>query len=184
MFLFTAECAECDVVLDWDVISGTARIHGTAQGGHKAGNALDELDGFFGLYEFDYTYSNVVPVPGDAGGFQDIWQVAASGDPIGTLSFSALELEWELRAKSNGTFAFRFGDENDGNGHRGFDGLSGWGWLQFRLTGPSIATTQFQPRTGAQDGLFTGHRRDVPVPSTTFLFALGLAALGIRRRRR
>ncbi len=163
VFLFNAECGTCDVVLDWD--GSTARIHGTAQGGHKEGDHLKN-DDFLGLYEFDFTYPNVVPVPGDEGGFQDIWQVEASEDPLGTLSFG--EDTWALRDKSNGTFSFRFGDEDDGEGHRGFDGLSGWGWLQFRLEGYDEA---FQDPDGSQDGLFTGERRRMPVPATPILSA-------------
>lgn len=174
VFLFDVACAACDITLEYDG-ADTIHISGSAFGGHKDGNGFRADDPFSGLYEFDFTFRNVMPVGGDTGGFQDIG-TQEDPDNNGTLSFAALDLTWDLRDKQgDNPFSFRFGDGDDGLGHRGAPGISGWGWLLVKPDGAS----DYEMLDGSQDWLFT-----TPEPGTLVWMALGLTALAFRRRRR
>ncbi|MEM1425370.1 MAG: PEP-CTERM sorting domain-containing protein, partial [Cyanobacteria bacterium P01_H01_bin.130] len=79
-----------------------------------------------------------------------------------------------LRAKALGDNYF-----NLGNNHRGESGLSGWGWLEYRLK--DYGNDDQWYNGGVSDWIFTGEK--VPEPSMT----LGLLAIGglmMSRRKR
>ena len=73
-------------------------------------------------------------------------------------------------ANSDG-FTFRLGNDDDDMGHRGFDGISGSGWLDHGEAGTYVP---------ASDWLFTV----VPNPGTTALMAIAAALFAKGRRRR
>ena len=79
---------------------------------------------------------------------------------------------------SNGDYTFRLGDEDNDLGHRGFAGISGWGWLGISdsQNGPYVRNS-----AGSDDFLFTVI---VPAPLSGAMAFGGLAGVGVIRRRR
>jgi hypothetical protein len=112
------------------------------------------------MVEIDFTYAVVGTAPGD----DDLLVTTPNGADSGTLTWlddgTVITL---LNMNNMDGFSFRFGDEDDDNGHDGFPGLSGWGWLMYD-TGPT---------PGAIDWKFTAH--DVCDPE---LPATGACCLG------
>ncbi len=163
IFTFDFDHPSSDVKLDYDYDAQTIAIYGHAYGGRDSGGGYF-ADPYLGVYEFSFLYDvGVGPVPGD----DDVWADALSGSNLGSIESPTGDI-FELSCKSNGEYNFRLGDENDDNGHRGFDGISGWGWLMVDgIDGP-----------GDQDWLFTAEL--IPEPSSLMLLALGA---GLLRRR-
>ena len=181
IFTFDFECTDCAMSMIYDGNSIT--ISGTAFGGEPDGDGGYLNNGYDGLYSFNnVTYSMVVPLENDGSGLQDIGIMGTTGGPIGTLTFLGDGVDdlpsltmWELMDKNDPDRgfpnSFRVGDEDNDAGHRGFDGISGWGWFLVRADG----TRDFVDADGAQDWLFTADRVPVPAPGSAALFLLGLA---------
>lgn len=189
VFLFDYECDACDMRMDYS--PGSIRIFGHAFGGEPEGGGFIDNE-FDGLYFWDVTYEVAAPVEDDDDGLQDIGQPDETGNPdgIGTLEFLSATggddlpdiTMWDLMDKKGGhPNSLRVGDEDGDMGHRGFPGISGWGWLKVRESG---TTGPFEDAHGAQDFLFIARRIPVPAPATAILLMLGLAALGTRCRNR
>lgn len=155
-------------------------ISGSVWGGRDTGTGTTWSDPELWTVSFDYTM--VTGVPGD----DDVWTLNGNKSFSSTIFGSGFFTRvgtldtWDLRDQSNGSYSFQFGDEN-GLGHRGFDGISGWGWLDFRPTGDS----DWQ-HVGSDDWLFTakavpegGWRGDNAV-----IAALGLMGFAAACRRR
>ncbi|MCG8403732.1 MAG: hypothetical protein MI923_00910, partial [Phycisphaerales bacterium] len=126
-FDFEDEPGTC-MFLDLNLDAGTIRIFGRAFGGVVKNN--DYVNPEF--WDIDFTYVEGVGLVGGDGGFPDVHanNCPASGANSGTIAAvdgSPGPIALVDYCGSN-SFAFRFGDVN-GAGHRGFDGLSGWGWL-------------------------------------------------------
>jgi len=133
--------------MDYDDIAGTIHIFGTSWGGRDDATfpapapdpapPLDDYidDIFRGLFTIDFTYTGIVPVPGD----DDLWCPAASCDGMNSGFITAPSglgtVFLEDKAGSH-PFTFRLGDEDDDAGHRGFAGISGWGWLNYTGAAP------------------------------------------------
>ncbi len=177
-FTFDFECADCGMFMNY---SGSAiRIFGTAFGGEHDGSGGRKNNLFDGLYKFDVTYdmADVVEKNGDGddSGLQDVGRPGETGDQIGTLEFMSTTggdpfpsvTMWDLMDKKGGYVnSLRVGNEDDDSGHRGFVGISGWGWLKVRETGSG---GDFVDADGYQDWLFTGRRSSrVPEPGSTAL---------------
>lgn len=175
VFTFDFDHADSAMFLDY---SGTSiNIFGTVFGGLDTGTMFDPA--YSGLWGVDFTYNNVSMFAGD----DDVGFMGASGSNFGFIVplFSSADMVItaldfvDLTDASNGDFTFRFGDENDDLGHRGFDGLSGWGWLDFLETNGN---------GGTQDWLFTAERIEVPEPSTYLLLACFLCAAMLLKSKR
>lgn len=158
--VFTFDFDHASSAMNLSLSGTTAHIYGSVFGGRDSGNAFDPA--WSTLWTVDFTYQNVVPVPGD----DDLHVTGtpngmgpASGTITGTIGSSAYE--FQLRPKADGSgLMLRLGDENDDLGHRGYDGISGWGWLQHLEVAP-VGSTDW--RSGQfSDWLFVV----VPEPGT------------------
>jgi len=148
-------------------------IWGTVYGGRDVGSGY-AADMHLGLYTVDFLYNlGVTLEPGDDDVIVDL---PSSGYNYGTmLTPNGVTVELRDGHYSGDQRDFRFGDEDNDAGHRGFDGISGWGWMFHRHSGGS-----FYPYHSNSDWLFTAEL--IPAPGTliTLVGALGLAG---RRRR-
>ena len=145
-------------------------ISGVAWGGRDSGGSYAN-DAYLGLYEVEFVYDvGVSPVPGD----DDVYVNAASGSNFGSLKLpggTVIDLADKAGNPAEGTF--RFGDEDNDLGHRGFSGISGWGWFM----SDDLANVG-----SARDFLFTAEYIGIPAPATAALLA-PVALAGVRRRR-
>lgn len=164
-FTFDFDAAGSDVRLTYD--GTTIHIFGSAFGGRDVG-ATYAVEPTTGVYTFDFVYSlGVAAVPGD----DDIYVVGPDETNFGSIQ-PPVGPAISLADKSDGNFVFRFGDEDNDLGHRGFPGISGWGWMTHHFE-----TQGHIPNT---DWLFTAEL--IPAPSAASL--IGLMGLGALRRRR
>jgi len=178
IFTFDFDHAQSAMFLDYD--GSSIHIYGQSWGGRDIGSAY-AADIYQGLYTFDFTYSIGV---GLAAGDDDV-EVNLPAPPPSVYNYGTLQTpasgEVQLRDGhyDDGTADFRFGDNDDDNGWRGFDGLSGWGWLFHK----NQTQTSFLPYVGDSDWLFIATRQ-VPAPGATALMlsAIGVGAVRTRRR--
>ena len=161
--IFTFDFDHAMSNMQMDVTATTIHIYGTSWGGRDTGSSY-AADGYLGVYTIDFVYDmGVGPAPGD-----DDVRVVADGDNFGSI-MTPLGDTIPLTDKADSGYSFRLGDEDNDNGHRGFAGISGWGWVTHG-TGSHVA---------ASDWLFTA---TIPAPGATTLIAGGLLALSRRRR--
>jgi hypothetical protein len=169
IFTFDFESPGNEIFLNYDAVAGTIHIFGQVFGGHDDGADYSVVPGRTSVAMIDFTYENVHLAPGD----DDLIVTTPTATNTGTLTWVETGEVIQLWDKANAQgFTFRFGDEDNDLGHRGFNGLSGWGWLNHRDPNLHIA---------ASDWLFTGEF--LPAAPVTALFGLGLFAAGRRRRR-
>ena len=168
VFTFDFDHASSSMQMDIDLDAGTLRIYGNAQGGRDVGSA-HAPDQYNTIYTIDMLYNvGVSTVPGD----DDIWVTADSMNAWGTiLDYTGNAIP--LTNLNMGGFSLRIGDEDNDLGHRGFDGVSGWGWVNH-----GEDPTQ---HVESSDWLFTA-TPGVPAPGAASLFTLALAAAARRRR--
>lgn len=166
IFTFNFDAPQSSVFMV--ITANSIRITGQALGGRDTGGAHAN-DAYLGVYTFDFLYSTgVQPAAGD----DDLIVNAANRANSGTI-VTPLGDTIALVDERSGGFSFRFGDEDNDAGHRGFAGLSGWGWLTH---GGSGAT-----HVAASDWLFTAELVEIPTPGALAL--TGLAGLAMLRRR-
>ena len=163
-FDFDATAQGAAMFMDYD--GATVVIYGTAWGGLDSGDSYDSpaLWDIYMSYDVAGTSAN--------GGSDDVYANAGGG----FISLTSDELTFNLVAYSGmSDHAFYLGDEN-GDGHRGYDGVSGWGWVNYYLDGddPDV-------HVASSDFLFTVS--PVPVPPALWLFATSVFSLLIIRRR-
>lgn len=149
-----------------DVTATSIHIYGVAYGGRDIGGSY-AAEATTGVYTVDFLYNvGVGMVPGD----DDMYVVAPMGSNFGSLLTPTGDL-LGLADKPD-AYNFRLGDEDDDLGHRGFAGISGWGWFTI---------DSGRPNTGAVDFLFTAEL--VPAPGAVSLLGMGGVLAGTRRRR-
>ncbi|MCB9853075.1 MAG: hypothetical protein H6819_08265 [Phycisphaerales bacterium] len=131
IYTFDFDAPQSSVRLYYNADAQIIRIYGSAMGGRDIG-AVHAADQFLGLYQIYFEYNvGVGLVPSD----DDIWvSYGASYLNHGLITGppSVGNGQIALLDATNGIepYTFRFGNEDDDQGHSGFDGLSGWGWLQ------------------------------------------------------
>ncbi len=164
--IFTFDFDHVDSNMQMTIDGTEIHIFGTVYGGRDTGSSYAN-DSYLGVYTVDFTYNmGVMTVPGD----DDVWVDTTNNVNTGTIDTplgDTIALEDE---RGNYGYSIRIGDENNDNGHRGHDGISGWGWLNHGG----------HPHVAASDWLFTAEL--VPTPGAASLFAASGAML-IRRRR-
>lgn len=169
VFTFDFDHAGSDMKLIYNSVASTITISGMAYGGRDAGGDYVN-DVYLGLYAINFVYNvGVLPVPGD----DDLYVVAPSGSNFGTIDGPGAVPAFALSDKSGGDYTFRFGDENDDNGHRGFNpGISGWGWM--------MVDGRYNP---AMDWIFTAEYIRIPEPASAIALGLGALLVAVRRRK-
>ncbi|MCC6322432.1 MAG: hypothetical protein IT438_13465 [Phycisphaerales bacterium] len=147
------------------------RIFGQSVGGRDTGTTY-AADSYLGLYQVDFTYTlGVGPVVGD----DDLQVVEPDMRNSGSI-VTPLGDSIGLTDKAMGGYSFRFGDENNDAGHRGFNGLSGWGWMNYVTADGVLAHIE------STDWLFTA-TYEIPTPGAAALAGVS-GLLCLRRRRR
>lgn len=147
------------------------RIFGQSWGGRDTGTAYAN-DLYRGVYSFDFTYNiGVMLVPGD----DDLVVGAPSGSNFGFITGPGSLGTTQLTDAAMDGKTFRLGDENNDLGHRGFSGISGWGWMNY------IRDGRMAPHVESTDWLFTA-TYEIPAPGALALVGLG-GLVGLRRRR-
>ncbi len=172
-YTFDFNHASSDMNLTFD--GSKIVISGSAYGGEDIGSSYDPAT--TAVWDIHFEYLVGVSQPGD-GGLDDLI-VTATGANFGSISSNQGSFELSDKAASNG-ISFHFGDSN-GNGHRGADGISGWGWLMHGAdctTGTDCQNVQYS------DWLFTATPTAVPVPAAAWLFSTAIIGLFAAKRRR
>jgi MYXO-CTERM domain-containing protein len=167
VFTFDFEDAASEMIID--ITATTIRIHGVTWGGRDTGSSY-AADAYRGVYIVDFVYNlGVQQVPGD----DDTWVDAVNNGNSGTITTPLGDVIVMVDERGSHPYSFRLGDEDNDLGHRGFTGVSGWGWINH---GPNPNVHVYD-----SDFLFTVGE-PVPAPG-----AMGLAILGglaVARRRR
>ncbi len=171
-FTFDFDHASSNMTLVWD--GTTIVIDGQAFGGEDTGSGYGV--GTTDVWNIHFEYTVGISTPGGEGGVDDL-VVTSDNMNFGTISsttFGSFSLEEEA---DSGGLAFQLGDEA-GAGHRGFAGISGWGWMNHGVD----CVNNNCSHVVASDWLFTAS--PVPVPAAVWLFGSGLLGLvGVARRR-
>jgi MYXO-CTERM domain-containing protein len=171
VFTFSFDDDGANVFLE---LGGDRSIHirGRVFGGLDLGEDYDPA--LSGLWEIEFTYRMSTPARDD-----DDLVVEPPGEPN---TGSITPLFGEDKGVPIGLFDYagahpftlRLGDEDSDLGHRGFRGISGWGWLNHGAPGDHVDSS---------DWLFTLDATPIPVPPAAVPL-LGLAAAWGRRSRR
>ena len=80
------------------------------------------------MWKIDFTYNNADNVSNDDDLSINSQFAGTNTGTIKKLYGDQAEFDLTDEAGSN-SFSFQLGDKTDNQGHRGFDGISGWGWL-------------------------------------------------------
>ncbi len=165
--IFTFDFDDARSSMTMVVTDTTIAISGVVWGGRDTGTGY-AAEATTGLYTINFLYSiGVGPVAGD-----DDVEVAANASGLNSGTILSPTSDLISLVDYSGSFpnTFRLGNEDNDLGHRGHNGISGWGWLNHG-GGSHIA---------ASDWLFTATL--VPTPGAAVLGLAG-AAMGLRRRR-
>ncbi len=167
VFTFSFNHPEADMRLDITEVAPDefeVHIYGTAFGGLVQGGEYDAANS--GVVDINFLYTLAHPVIGD----DDLIVTTPNFTNTGEITFDGQTIDLFDRANSEG-FTFRLGDANHDQRYRGFDGISGWGWVDHGTAGTHIYSS---------DWLFTV----VPAPGSAALLSIALALCARGRRRR
>lgn len=154
-------------LMTMDITATSIHIYGVAYGGRDLGTTY-AVEPTTGVYTVDFLYTTGVGmVPGD----DDMHVVAPMSSNFGFV-ISPIGETIPLDDKPSGGYNFRLGDEDNDLGHRGFPGISGWGWFTLGAGRPMVGTVDF---------LFTAEL--IPAPGTALIALAGAGLLAGRRRR-
>ncbi len=112
--------------------AGELRIFGHAFGGHDVGSTYTTDNDYVGQVKIDFTYNSGLRTCVND---DDLCIDTDNNSNAGSITpyfrsestfHNSISLEDE---RGNHSYSFRLGDEDNDNGHRRFDGISGWGWL-------------------------------------------------------
>ncbi|MEL6214243.1 MAG: PEP-CTERM sorting domain-containing protein [Pseudomonadota bacterium] len=168
IYTFDFEDEDSGMTLAYDGNSIT--ISGMAFGGRDTGSSYDSDT--TDVWQISFTYSDVYSC--NDGGL-------CSNSGVGSISsllFGSYNLVSEMGRHS---YAFQLNTD-----HRGFTGVSGWGWMNHCPSGGEGGNGSYSNGVScdnhlyASDWLFTV--REVPAPGTLALLGLGLAMVGFRRK--
>lgn len=174
IYSFDFNDSRSNMLMDLDLGAGTIRIYGESYGGRDVGSTYgNESGGRVGLWEIDFTYTanvsvrpngTIVAAPSgsqNSGYIQPLFNSSVArfaGNPqIPLIDFNMQQ--------NTPSFLLELG-------HRGFAGVSGYGWLNH----------SGEPHVAASDWLFTVGN-PIPSPSAAFLGLIGLAGSAWVRRR-
>jgi hypothetical protein len=172
---FDFDAVGASVFMDFN---GTSlHIYGTAFGGVDVGSTYSSDPALTSFITIDFTYSVVSPAPGD----DDLIVTTPDFTNTGTVTWLDDGTVYDLFDYSGSkNYTFRLGDEDSNLGHRGFNGISGWGWVNHGIAGSDPNTLS---HISASDWLFTA-TRVIPLPAPAAMAFAGLFGIGARRRRR
>lgn len=156
------------------------RIFGTTFGGRDIGSTYDPNES--GKWDIDFTYKNVIGLNND----DDL--IVKAFDSNSKLGFSRGTITQQYGANNSfdladyagkHNYTFRLGDGLNNNGHRGYDGISGWGWLNHAPE--NDLNNYLNTHLYASDWLFTA----TPVPTPALLPGLiGMGIASIRKKKK
>ncbi len=153
IYTFNFSEGGANMALTYDDVNNTLQISGTAYGGLDQGSSYDNPE----LYSIDFTYRNVLQVAGD----DDLWvDGSQAGQNTGTITRQSSGDVYNLADfAGKNAYSFRLGDGDNNQGHRGHQGISGWGWLNHA---PAPANPNDSPHLYSSDWLFTAEPVAVP----------------------
>lgn len=153
-----------------EITASTIRISGQSWGGRWFQTGLVD-DEYRGVYSIDFLFDNgVMQAPGD----DDFIVNAVNNSNHGLISTPLGDTIDLYDERGGGPFSFRLGNEDHDVGHRGFIGISGWGWINHG--------DDPEHHVVVGDWLFTVGPL-IPSPGSAATLLAGLVILAGRRRR-
>ncbi len=169
IFLFDFEHLSSLIVLH--LTGSTIRISGQVHGGYWR-EGVGYVNGVhLGVYTLDMFYDDGLR---EALGDDDLVIDTIDNSNTGTIITPAGQTIPLYDERGTDDFSLRIGDENSDQGHRGFDGVSGWGWLNHG-SNPALHR-QFGDFLFAVGPL-------IPAPGAGVMAVIALGVLASRRRR-
>ena len=173
VYTFDFEHSQSEVFLTHKA-DRTIEITGRAFGGEDIGSGYKTDT--TAIWDINFTYQDV---NNPANGDDDLVTSIGEGF-ISSTEFGSFDL---IAETGDHSFAFRFGDKNNDLGHRGYDGISGWGWVNHAPDTTAANDAIGVNHLYASDWLFTATSVSVPEP-TTILGLLGIVSFSLVNNRK